>query len=163
LQNGAWTKRLQVGWSAMAGLVAATLASKGFKGAGEAIEGTHGFLRSYAPAPLPERAIQDLGTAYELMATGVKPYPSCRYGHAGIDAALALRAEQDLRPHEISGVVYGSLIAGMLLVGAPAETKANPQNIADAQFSAPFVLSVALATGDRKWDSYDFLPDSRSY
>ena len=161
LQTGAWTKRFQVGWAAMAGLVAATLASKGFKGAGEAIEGTHGFLRSYAPAPLPERAIQDLGTAYELMATGVKPYPSCRYGHAGIDAALALCAEQDLRPHEISGVVYGSSNAGMLLVGAPAAKKANPQNIVDAQFSAPFVLSVALATGAMKWDSYELLHDSR--
>ena len=161
LQTGAWTKRFQVGWAAMAGLVAATLASKGFKGAGEAIEGTHGFLRSYAPAPVSERAIQDLGTAYELMATGVKPYPSCRYGHAGIDAALALCAEQDLRPHEIAGVVYGSSNAGMLLVGAPAAKKANPQNIVDAQFSAPFVLSVALATGAMKWDSYELLHDSR--
>jgi 2-methylcitrate dehydratase PrpD len=161
LETGAWTKRFQVGWAAMAGLVAATLASKGFKGAGEAIEGTHGFLRSYAPAPVPERAIQDLGTVYELMATGVKPYPSCRYGHAGIDAALALCAEHDLQPHEISSVVYGLSNAGMLLVGAPAAKKANPQNIVDAQFSAPFVLSVALSTGAMKWDSYELLHDVR--
>jgi 2-methylcitrate dehydratase PrpD len=161
LQTGAWTKRFQVGWAAMAGLVAATLASKGFKGAGEAIEGTHGFLRSYAPAPVPERAIQDLGTAYELMATGVKPYPSCRYGHAGVDAALALCAEHDLRPHEISSVIYGLSNAGMLLVGAPAAKKANPQNIVDGQFSAPFVLSVALMTGAMKWDSYELLHDIR--
>jgi 2-methylcitrate dehydratase PrpD len=161
LQTGAWTKRFQVGWAAMAGLVAATLASTGFKGAGEAIEGTHGFLRSYAPAPVPGRAIQDLGTVYELMATGVKPYPSCRYGHAGIDAALALCAEHDLRPQEISGVVYGLSNAGMLLVGAPAAKKANPQNIVDAQFSAPFVLSVALATGAMAWDSYQLLHDIR--
>ena len=159
LETGAWTKRFQVGWAAMSGLVAATLASKGFKGAGEAIEGTHGFLRSYAPAPVPERAIQDLGTVYELMATGVKPYPSCRYGHAGIDAALAIVAEHDLRPHEISSVVYGLSNAGMLLVGAPVAKKANPQNIVDAQFSAPFVLSVALATGAMKWDSYQLLHD----
>jgi len=161
LQTGAWTKRFQVGWAAMAGLVAATLASKGFKGAGEAIEGTHGFLRSYAPAPVPERAIQDLGTAYELMATGVKPYPSCRYGHAGVDAALALCAEHDLRPHEISSVIYGLSNAGMLLVGAPAAKKANPQNIVDGQFSAPFVLSIALMTGAMKWDSYELLHDIR--
>jgi 2-methylcitrate dehydratase PrpD len=159
LQSGAWTKRFQVGWSAMAGLVAATLASKGFKGAGEAIEGRHGFLRSYAPAPVPERAIQDLGTVYELMATGVKPYPSCRYGHAGVDAALAIRTEHDLRPDEISSVVYGLSNAGMLLVGAPAAEKANPQNIVGGQFSAPFVLSVALATGAMKWDSYELLHD----
>jgi 2-methylcitrate dehydratase PrpD len=161
LQNGAWTKRFQVGWSAMSGLAAATLASQGFKGAGEAVEGKHGFLRAYAPAPDPQRAVQDLGAIYQLMATGVKPYPSCRYGHAGIDAALELRAEHNLEPQEISQVVYGLSNAGMLLVGAPAQKKANPQNIVDAQFSAPFVLSVALTTGAMRWDSYGLLHDSR--
>ena len=161
LQNGAWTKRFQVGWSAMSGLAAATLAGKGFKGAGEAIEGTHGFLRAYAPAPVPARVTQDLGTFYELMATGVKPYPSCRYGHAGIDAALQIRAEHDLQAQEISQVVYGVSKAGMLLVGAPADKKADPRNIVDGQFSAPFVLAVALATGAMRWDSYRLLQDAR--
>ncbi|HEX4240398.1 MAG TPA: MmgE/PrpD family protein [Steroidobacteraceae bacterium] len=161
LQNGAWTKRFQVGWSAMAGLAAATLAGKGFKGAADAIEGEHGFLRAYAPAPTPARATQNLGVVYELMATGVKPYPSCRYGHAGIDAALALRSEHGLQPDEISEVVYGLSKAGMLLVGAPAAKKADPQNIVDAQFSGPFVLSAALATGAMKWDSYELLHDAR--
>lgn len=160
LQNGAWTKRFQVGWSAMSGLAAATLASKSFKGADQAIEGAHGFLRSYAPRPSPQRATQDLGKVYELMATAVKPYPSCRYGHAGIDAAISLRAEHNLQPNEISAVVYGLSNAGMLLVGAPAQKKADPQNIVDAQFSAPFVLSVALATGSMSWDSYTLLHDS---
>jgi 2-methylcitrate dehydratase PrpD len=161
LQNGSWTKRFQVGWSAMAGLSAATLAMMGFKGAGEAIEGKHGFLRAYAPAPRPERATQDLGTVYELMATGVKPYPSCRYGHAGIDAALSLRAQLGLQPQEITQVIYGLSNAGMLLVGAPADKKAEPRNIVDGQFSAPYVLSAALATGAMTWDSYGLLHDAR--
>ncbi len=161
LHNGSWTKRFQVGWSAMAGLAAATLAREGFKGADEAIEGRHGFLRAYAPNPRPERATQDLGTVYELMATGVKPYPSCRYGHAGIDAALSLHAELGVAPEEISRAVYGLSNAGMLLVGAPAAKKADPRNIVDAQFSAPFVLAVALATGEMTWDSYGLLHDAR--
>jgi 2-methylcitrate dehydratase PrpD len=161
LHDGAWTKRFQVGWSSMAGLTAATLASRGFKGPGQAIEGIHGFLRSYAPAPLPQRATQELGTVYELMATGVKPYPSCRYGHAGIDAALAIRAEHGIKPHEISDVVYGLSHAGMLLVGEPAQKKANPQNVVDAQFSAPFVLSAALVTGAMRWDTYGLLQDDQ--
>ena len=55
LANGAWTKRFQVGWAGMAGLVAATLAREGFKGAAEPIEGRHGFLNAYAPSPLPGR------------------------------------------------------------------------------------------------------------
>jgi 2-methylcitrate dehydratase PrpD len=161
LHNGAWTKRFQVGWAAMSGLAAAQLASQGFKGAGEAIEGEHGFLRAYAPAAVPARAMRDLGTVYELMATGVKPYPSCRYGHAGIDAALALRAEHGLEPQEISGVVYGVSNAGLLLVGAPAQKKLDPRNIVDAQFSAPFVLCVALVTGKMGWDSYQLLQDAQ--
>ena len=35
-------------------------------------------------------ACQNRGTAWELMNTAVKPYPSCRYGHACVDAAIAL-------------------------------------------------------------------------
>jgi 2-methylcitrate dehydratase PrpD len=56
-------------------------------------------------------------------------------------------------------MTYGLSNAGMLLVGAPAEKKANPQNLVDAQFSAPFVLSVALATGEMTWESYALLHD----
>ncbi len=137
LVNGAWTKRFQVGWAATNGLMAATLVREGFKGAAEALEGRHGFLRAYAPNPNPDRAVQDLGTVFELMATAVKPYPSCRYGHAGIDAALALRAANDLKPADIDRVTLGLPRAGMMLIGQPADKKANPENVVDGQFSGP--------------------------
>jgi 2-methylcitrate dehydratase PrpD len=159
LANGAWTKRFQVGWAAMAGLTAATLAREGFKGAAEALEGRLGFLHAYAPAPMPELAVRNLGTEFELMQTAVKPYPSCRYGHAGIDAALMLRAAHELRPDEIERVTYGVSHAGMLLVGKPADKKANPENVVDGQFSGPFVLACALVTGAMDWDSYRLLND----
>ena len=159
LVNGAWTKRFQVGWAATNGLVAATLVREGFKGAAEALEGPHGFLRAYAPDPQPERAVQDLGRVYELMATAVKPYPSCRYGHAGIDAAIGLRAEHGLKPAEIEAVTLGLPRAGMMLIGQPAEKKADPANVVDGQFSGPFVISCALATGAMGWDSYALLQD----
>jgi 2-methylcitrate dehydratase PrpD len=159
LANGAWTKRFQVGWAGMAGLVAATLARDGFNGAAAPIEGRHGFLRAYAPEPEPTRVLRDLGQAYELMATGVKPYPSCRWGHAGIDAALALRRDLSLKPDEIEGAVLGLSRAAMLLVGEPADRKADPRNVVDAQFSGPFVIATALATGRMDWDSYRLLDD----
>ena len=159
LADGAQTKPFQVGWAAMAGLTAATLARNGYKGPGEAIEGRHGFLQGYAPSPRPERVVQDLGSVYELMHTGIKPYPSCRYGHSGIDAVLALRAEHGLQPEEVDSITYGLSNAGLLLVGAPIEHKRNPRNIVDAQFSAPFVLSCALVSGAMDWDSYERLND----
>jgi 2-methylcitrate dehydratase PrpD len=159
LHNGAWTKRSQVGWAAVNGLMAATLVREGFKGSTDALEGRHGFMRAFAPEPTPERALQDLGVVWELMNTAVKPYPSCRYGHAGIDAALALRAANDLRPAEITAIRLGLPKSGMTLIGNPPEKKADPQNTVDGQFSGPFVISAALATGAMGWDSYGLLRD----
>lgn len=159
LANGAWTKRFQVGWSAMAGLAAAMLAREGFRGAAEAIEGRHGFLCAYAPAPVPDRVLDRLGEVFETMNTAVKPYPSCRYGHAAIDAAIALRAEHGLAPEAIESVTVGLPAKGMLLIGAPHEKKVEPRNVVDGQFSGPFVVAVALATGQMGWDSYRLLDD----
>ncbi|GAN75931.1 MmgE/PrpD family protein [Acidisphaera rubrifaciens] len=159
LANGAWTKRFQVGWAAMSGLAAATLAREGFKGAAAPIEGKHGFLAAYAPSPRPERVCQDLGTVFELMATAVKPYPSCRYGHAGIDAALALREEIGLKPETIESVVLGLPHSGMILIGDDIERRRDPRNVVDGQFSGPFVIASALATGEMGWDSYKHLDD----
>ena len=48
----------------------------------------------------------------------------------------------------------------MMLIGAPPEKKANPQNVVDGQFSGPFVISAALATGAMGWDSYGLLSDA---
>ncbi|MGH7057670.1 MAG: MmgE/PrpD family protein, partial [Acetobacteraceae bacterium] len=159
LANGAWTKRFQVGWAAMGGLAAASFARAGVKGAAEAFEGAHGFLRAYAPTPRPERALAGLGQSFELMATAVKPYPSCRYGHAGIDAARALRAAHAIEPEQIENVRFGLSKAAMRLIGEPAEKKANPENIVDGQFSGPFVIAVALSEGSMDWDSYGLLHD----
>ncbi|RYG31565.1 MAG: MmgE/PrpD family protein, partial [Burkholderiales bacterium] len=98
-------------------------------------------------------------TTFEIMATGIKPYPSCRYGHAGIDAVLALRSRYALRPEEVDSISYGLSRAGLLLVGAPIGAKRNPETLVGAQFSAPFVLATALATGKMGWDSYQSLHD----
>ncbi|WP_431285478.1 MmgE/PrpD family protein [Humitalea sp. 24SJ18S-53] len=160
LSNGAWTKRFQVGWASMGGLSAATLAAQGFRGAAEALEGRAGFLRAYAPDPVPARALQGLGSEWELMRTAVKPYPSCRYGHAGVDAALALRSELGLRVEEVESVTLGLPRSGMILIGDDLPRRQNPRNIVDGQFSGPFVIACALARGAFGWDSYSWLQDA---
>ena len=88
LVNSAWTKRFQVGNAAMAGVIAASLASEGFVGAADAVEGDAGFLKSYAPDPDPALAVKGLGDYWETLEIGVKPYPSCRFSHAAIDGIV---------------------------------------------------------------------------
>src|ERR1700758_4356397 len=97
LVNGAWNKRYQVGAAAMNGVIAATLARNDFVGSSESIEGKHGLLVGYTDNAHPEKSVAGLGSTYETMKIGVKPYPSCRYTHAAIDAIIAMRREHNLK------------------------------------------------------------------
>ena len=154
LFDGAWTKRFHVGHAAMCGLTAACLAGEGFRGPAEAIEGKDGFLSSYAPNPDPALAVAGLAEVWETMAIAVKPYPSCRYGHAAIDALLRLRAANDIDASEIEAVEIGLPRVGWNIIGDPEADKQTPKNLVDAQFSMPFVAAVALREGDFQWDDY---------
>ena len=154
LADGAWNKPFHVGYAAMSGLIAASLASEGFRGSADAIEGRAGFLASYAPNPNPDEAVRNLGTDWETLDIAVKPYPSCRYGHAAMDALIALRAEHGLDDDAVESVRIGLPQTGWRLIGDPESEKQNPRNYVDGQFSMPFVAAVALREGGMSWDSY---------
>ncbi|MSP42047.1 MAG: MmgE/PrpD family protein [Alphaproteobacteria bacterium] len=154
LADGAWTKRFQAGYAAMNGLIAASLAAEGFIGPLSPIEGAHGFLNSYAPHPVFEKACAGLGERYETMAIAIKPYPSCRYSHAAMDGLIALRAQHGFSIDEIESVEVGLPKTGWDIIGAPQEAKQNPKSIVDGQFSMPFLAAVALRQGGMGWDDY---------
>jgi 2-methylcitrate dehydratase PrpD len=138
----------------MNGLVAATMARAGFRGAHEAIEGKSGFLRGYAPAAQPERAVAGIGETWETLGIAIKPYPSCRYSHAAMDALIELRAEHTIDWHDVVAVEIGLPRTGWNIIGDPEEEKQRPKNYVDGQFSMPFCAAVVLRDGGMDWDSY---------
>lgn len=154
LADGAWTKRSHVGNAAMTGLIAATLAAEGYRGPAQAFEGKAGFLASHAPNPDPAKAVAGLGETWETMQIAVKPYPSCRYGHAAMDAIIGLRKQHDLRPEDVQEIEVGLPETGWSIVADPLADKQDPQGIVDGQFSAPFVVAAALMNGGLVWDDY---------
>lgn len=158
LLNGAWNKRYQVGAAAMNGVIAATLAREGFIGATEAVEGKHGLLVGYSDDAHPDKAVAGLGRVYETMNIGVKPYPSCRYTHAAIDALIALRREHNLTPENIRRVEIGLHRNGITLTG-DAATKRHARSVVDGQFSMFFTAALALDQGSFGWDDYARLGD----
>jgi 2-methylcitrate dehydratase PrpD len=157
LVNGAWNKRYQVGAAAMNGLIAAALAKEDFVGAAEAIEGRHGLLVGYTDGARPERATAGLGTVYETMKIGMKPYPACRYTHAAVDGLLALQRENGWAAGDIRAVTVGLHQNGIVLTGAPLAEKRRPRSVVDGQFSMPFAAAVALYKGSFGWDDYALL------
>jgi 2-methylcitrate dehydratase PrpD len=147
LADGSFTKRLNAGWAAHAGVVAAGLAQAGFTGPATVFEGRLGLLHAYSDDPWPDRLLAALGDPLQILRVSIKPYACCRYNHGLIDGVLALRREHCLQPAEIAEIRLGVLSAGALLVADPIEQKRAPANQVDAQFSAPFAAAVALVRG----------------
>lgn len=146
--DGSWTKRLNPGWAAHGGIVAAGLAAHGFTGPATAIEGEHGLLRGYTDEPDPSRLAAGLSADdLQVMRVSIKPYGCCRYAHGIIDAALALRRRHGIRPEDVTALRLGVLSAGWSLIADPPERVRAPRNTVDAQFSAPYAAAVAIARG----------------
>jgi len=147
LTDGAWTKRLNAGWAAHCGIVAARLAAEGFTGPASSIEGPLGLLRGHSDEPWLAEATAHLGESFELLDVSIKPYACCRYNHGLIDCVLRLAREHRLRPDDVEAIELGVLSGGFPLVADPIERKRNPVNVVDAQFSAPFAAAIALVRG----------------
>jgi 2-methylcitrate dehydratase PrpD len=154
LSDGSWTKRLNAGWAAHAGIVAAGLAQAGFTGPETVFEGPLGLLQGYTDAPNSRRLLAGLGQSFQIMTVAIKPYGCCRYNHGLIDCILALKQEHNIRPDDVETIRLGVLKAGALLVADPIEQKRSPQSIVDAQFSAPFAAAIALVRGAADVNQY---------
>ena len=149
LEDGAWNKRFHPGWAAQAGITAAALAREGFVGASDAYEGRFGFFSIYGGRFTdwiePADATAGLGSVWELMQTGIKPYPACHLTHAAVDAALALRGQFDL--DEIEGIEVRVPRQCFGTVCEPEGNKKRPRSDYDAKFSLHYLVAVALVTG----------------
>jgi 2-methylcitrate dehydratase PrpD len=154
LSDGSWTKRLNAGWAAHCGIVAARLASTGFTGPSSVLEGSLGLFHGYSDDPLPELASAGLGESFQIMTVSIKPYACCRYNHGLIDCMLQLCRDYAFALDEIEGIQLGVLSGGYLLVADPLAQKRTPRNVVDAQFSAPFAAAVALARGSAGLEDY---------
>ena len=149
LEDGAWNKRFHPGWAAQCGITAATLAREGFIGASGAYEGRFGFFNIYGGKFTDWIDLTDatagLGAVWELMQTGIKPYPTCHLTHACIDAALALRDKVALA--RVSGIEARVPHQAFTTVCEPETNKKRPTSDYDAKFSLHYLTAAALITG----------------
>lgn len=152
LSDGSWTKRLNAGWAAHAGIVAASLAQSGFTGPETVFDGR--LFQGYTDAPNTHRLLEGLGQSFQIMTVAIKPYGCCRYNHGLIDCILALKQTHRIGPDDVKAIRLGVLKAGALLVADPIEQKRTPQTIVDAQFSAPFAAAVTLTQGAADVNQY---------
>lgn len=147
--NGAWTKRLNAGLAAQSGVFAAKLSAKGFTGPESIIEGRFGFLKAYANSydlsPL-EKPWQT-NRKWAIEEVSFKPYSSCRFTHAPIDALNLVLQENSLIASDIEQVLVETHEMAIKATMEPAERKYRPQTQVDAQFSIPYCLALMATKG----------------
>ena len=154
LETGAMSKHLHAGRAAEAGIVSADLAALGFTGPPAILEGEKGFFAATCPDAQPAAVIADAGAPWQLALTSIKPWPSCRHTHPGIDAALELH--QVIAGREISTVQVGAYQAALDVCDRP-----RPQSEYAAKFSLYHCVAVALADGKVDFDSFTEEPRER--
>jgi 2-methylcitrate dehydratase PrpD len=146
-RTGGTVKRIHCGWGAHAAISAAQLARFGITGPPTVFEGRFGFFRAFLDGNYHPEAITDgLGSTWSVPGINFKPYPANHFCHAGIDAALALRA-RGLRVEEVASLTLGVSAPVLHTVGEPIETKRRPETAYQAQFSGPYTVVAGLLGG----------------
>ena len=147
-RTGGTVKRVHCGWAAHAGVVAADLAAHGLTGPPTVIEGRFGFLHAFCGDRADVDAVTaGLGERWELPGIFFKPYPCNHFTHAGIDAALEMRA-RGVDPDDIVSIELGAPTAVLRTIAQPPEEKARPRSGYHAAFSGPYTVAAALVGGD---------------
>ena len=158
---GTMTKPLHVGNAARSGVMAATLAGKGFTSSPAAFEGDNGFFGSFARALKTDYApFKDVGSRWDLKESGysIKYYPCGGRGHTAIDAALALREKIGGRVNDI-----GNIHCWMSPSSAKRVNTKYPADVESAKFSASYVIAYSLIHGTPKIKAFtkESLADQR--
>jgi 2-methylcitrate dehydratase PrpD len=154
--EGVMTKRLNPGFVARNALFAAGLAKRGISGPKCILNGKEGFFNLFDGHGISEdelryrldgtpydrkNLVKDLGLRFEGEFLSMKRYPSCRFTHAPIDAALLVASEADIDPESVSRIEVRVCKRAMKYANhfIPGE---NPE--ISAQFSIPYTVAVAL-------------------
>jgi len=152
--TGGMVKRLHGGHAASCGVVATSLAGRGFSGPLDAIDGRYGLLEVIGgPTARAELMTEGLGENWAVGRVWIKVYPCCGVIHSAVHAIEALRAEHGIGPASVRAVRIGAGRRAVDQNGDP--TASEPMT---AQYSLPFCAAVAL-TGDAR-DPAAFLPDA---
>jgi len=153
LQNfGTPTKPLHAGLSCRSGVLAASLAKKGWLATDKFIDSHVGWAHAYIGEGKydPDKMTANLGKTWHSKNTVViKKYPCCGSNHGALDSLLGLLKEHDVRLDDIARVEVDNIPAISHVLLYP-----NPDYAFQGKFSLHYNIATAMV--DRKIDIDSF-------
>lgn len=149
-ESGQCCKPINPANAAKTGIISAKIISKGIKSSLYPLESKKGFFHAMSDEIDEKMITKGLGESFTICDSYMKPYPSCRHTHCGIEAILDIRKRlpKNARIQKINVYIYKNAIdiAGQIKV---------PKLNSDAKFSVHYSLAVALLRGHFSLDDLD--------
>ena len=124
------------------GMKAAFLAKNEFQGPIDIFEGDTGFWRMIGTdkVELYDFLLKDIGEKYLILNVGFKFYPCCRLIHSSIEAISEIVDKNLIDINNIKKI----LIYSVTPLSQKPFSKAEPKNMIEGQFSAPYSIACAI-------------------
>lgn len=143
--RGSDLRGMYAGFSAKGAVLAVMMAEKGVTGIDRMFEGQYGFFASYFGGRYDRTAmLAGFGTEFLGAGTLYKRWPCVGTAHSHMKAAIDIVTENDLALSDIAEIRLHVGDYHDLMCQPLAERRA-PATLADAKFSLPFLVSVAIA------------------
>ncbi len=155
-QYESMVKRMHHGFAARNGMVSAALAATGYSGIAEVLERPYGGMRhTFNPDTADlSRAVEDLGSRWDLMGINVKPYAAMAGTHPAIDGALQLRDTLGITPASVRSLVIELPLVPFKHGGW---VLSRPATVIGAQMNAAYAAAAVLCDGQAL--AQQFSPD----
>lgn len=143
--RGSDLRGMYAGFSAKGAVLAAMMAEKGITGIDRTFEGEYGFMNTYFGGRFDRDSIlRHLGNEFLGSGTLYKRWPCVGTAHSHMKAAIDIVAQNHLDLDDLAEI---RLHVGDYheLMCQPLKERRAPATLADAKFSLPFLVSVAIA------------------
>jgi len=147
-ESGQSCKPINPANAARSGILAAQLAQRGIESSSYPLESSKGWFHAMSDSVDETEVMDGLGKTFTICESYLKPYPSCRHTHCGIEAALNIRQRllkeygkisfQNIKHITLNIYSNAIRVAGNVLV---------PQTDEESKFSIYYALAVALWRG----------------
>ncbi len=140
-QTGTDAHFIEMGIAGRGGLAAALWAADGLTGSATIFEGPKGFLDLKTAGELskPTDVVNNWGKPYRVLAVGIKSYPCCYHMQRYIQGLVDLKQAYDFRAGDVEWVEAEVNPMVAQFIRYP-----EPRNLAEARFSMPHGLAVAI-------------------
>lgn len=159
--EGTPTLALQVGFAARAAVTSIDLASEGFRGPHQVLDGTHGYFKLFElGAAAPDQPFAELGRVWQIERVSHKPFPTGRAAHGGIAGVRELKRKHQFSADDVSEIVLAAPPLIRQLVDRPM---APDMSVSYARLCLPYLVAVTLLYDTVSLDAYqaDVFDDPR--